>query len=266
MSVGRDPLFFGAFEPLLFRAMQVPVNADALAAALLTHSNETAAVIIEPLVQGACGMRMHDPKELAAIASVCREYGIPLIADEVMTGFGRTGSLWAFQQAGIAPDLVCLAKGITGGVLPLAATLASPRIVEAFDTADRARTFFHGHSFTANPIACAAAVANWKLMQSGEWQKDVRRIEAFWEAHLRPFEKLPRVKEVRIRGLIVAIELDLPGGYLAEATTAMKRAALSEGVLLRPLGNVLYAMPPLCTSAASLEQIAAALRHSATVG
>ena len=182
-----------------------------------------------------------------------------------MTGFGRTGSLWAFQQAGIAPDLVCLAKGITGGVLPLAATLASPRIVEAFDTADRARTFFHGHSFTANPIACAAAVANWKLMQSGEWQTDVQRIEAFWEAQVRPLEKLPRVNEVRIRGLIAAIELDYPGGYLAEAAAAMRRTALDAGVLLRPLGNVLYAMPPLCTSDASLAQIAAALRRAAIV-
>ncbi|HXD86936.1 MAG TPA: adenosylmethionine--8-amino-7-oxononanoate transaminase [Urbifossiella sp.] len=265
MSVGRDPLFFGAFEPLLFRVLQVPVKADALATALRTHGNETAAVIIEPLVQGAGGMRMHGPEELAAIAAVCREYDIPLIADEVMTGFGRTGSLWAFQQAGIAPDLVCLAKGITGGVLPLSATIASPRIVEAFDTDDRAKTFFHGHSFTANPIACAAAAANWKLMQSGEWQTDVKRIEAFWEAQVQPFEKLPRVNEVRICGLIAAVEFDHSGGYLAETAAAMRRTALSNGVLLRPLGNVLYAMPPLCTSDDSLEEIAAALHRAAIV-
>jgi adenosylmethionine-8-amino-7-oxononanoate aminotransferase len=123
MSVGRDPLFFGRFEPLLFRVVQVPVDAAALDAALTRHAGEVAAVVIEPLVQGAGGMRMHSPKELRALFDVARKHGVLFIADEVMTGFGRTGSLWAFQQAGISPDLVCLAKGITGGVLPLSATV-----------------------------------------------------------------------------------------------------------------------------------------------
>jgi adenosylmethionine-8-amino-7-oxononanoate aminotransferase len=258
MSVGRDPLFFGRFEPLLFRAMQVKLDANALDEMLAKHGSETAAVIIEPLVQGAGGMRMHSPRELADIAEVCRRRDVLFIADEVMTGFGRTGSLFAFQQASIAPDLVCLAKGITGGVLPLSATLASPRIVEAFDSADRAKTFFHGHSFTANPIACAAAVANWNLIESGEWKQDVARIETFWKARLQH-------ANLQIQGLIAAIELDLPGGYLAEAGTAMRRAALEEGVLLRPLGNVLYAMPPFCTSKDSLERIAVVMERAVAV-
>jgi adenosylmethionine-8-amino-7-oxononanoate aminotransferase len=249
MAVGRDPLFFGTFEPLLFRALQVPLDANRLDDALQRHRDETAAVIVEPLVQGAGGMRMHTPQELADIAAACRRHDVPLIADEVMTGFGRTGSLFAFQQAGIVPDLVCVAKGITGGVLPLSATLASPRIVEAFDTADRSRTFFHGHSFTANPIACAAAVASWNLLQTGTWKKDVDRIESFWKTHLAKFGNL------RVRGLIAAIELDRPGGYLAEAGPKMRRAALESGILLRPLGNVLYAMPPFCTSNESLARI-----------
>jgi adenosylmethionine---8-amino-7-oxononanoate aminotransferase len=259
MSVGRDQLFFGRFEPLLFRAVQVPVDANRLDDALQAHPGEVAAVIIEPLVQGAGGMRMHSPGELAAIAEVCRRHDVLLIADEVMTGFGRTGSLFAFQQARVIPDLVCVAKGITGGVLPLSATLVSPRIVEAFDTPDRAKTFFHGHSFTANPIACAAAVASWKLLQTGEWTTHVNRIEGFWRSQFM------WQTNVRIQGLIAAIELDLPGGYLAEAATAMRRVALDGGVLLRPLGNVLYAMPPLCTSDESLRRIADAMNRAVAV-
>ena len=262
MSVGRDPLFAGRFEPLLFETVRVPVTAAALDDALTRHKGDVAAVVIEPLVQGAGGMRTHTPDELRAIFEVTRRHGVLFVADEVMTGFGRTGTLWAFQQAGIAPDLVCLAKGITGGVLPLAATAAAPAVVAAFDTADRAQTFFHGHSFTANPIACAAAVANWKLLETGGWQRDVTRIEAFWETYLRPLAARVGVKGVRIRGLIGAVEIDAPGGYLAESGVAMRRAALDRGVLLRPLGNVLYAMPPLCTSDDSLHRIADAFAHA----
>jgi adenosylmethionine-8-amino-7-oxononanoate aminotransferase len=266
MSVGRDPVFFGRFEPLLFKVLQVPVSAEALDDVLKRHPGEVAAVVIEPLVQGAGGMQMHSPDELRAIFEVTHNHDVLFIADEVMTGFGRTGSLWAVEPAGISPDLVCLAKGITGGVLPLAATLVSPSVVAAFDTSDRSKTFFHGHSFTANPIACAAAVANWKLLQTGRWRADVNRIGAFWESHIRPLAELPGVKEVRIRGLIAAVELDEPGGYLAEVGRAMRRACLDRGVLLRPLGNVLYAMPPLCTSDESLARIADVMSHAVRVG
>lgn len=262
MSVGRDPLFFGRFEPLLFKVVQVPVSAEALDEALKRHRGQVSGVVIEPLVQGAGGMKMHPPGELRAIFEVARKHGVLFIADEVMTGFGRTGSLWAFEQAGIAPDLVCLAKGITGGVLPLSATLASPEVVTVFDTADRAKTFFHGHSFTANPIACAAAVASWKLMEAGRWKADVKRIESFWERQLLSIAALPGVKEVRVRGLIAAVELDAPGGYLAEIGAALRRTCLECGVLLRPLGNVLYAMPPLCTSDESLARIVEAMSRA----
>ena len=262
MSVGRDPVFFGRFEPLLFRAVRSAVSADQLDEVLGRYRGEVAAVVIEPLVQGAGGMRTHTPAELRAVFEVTRRHGVPLVADEVMTGFGRTGSLWAFEQAGIAPDLVCVAKGITGGVLPLAATLASPEVVAAFDTADRAKTFFHGHSFTANPIACAAAVANWRLLATGRWKADAARVERFWHTHLRPLAAEPRVKDVRVRGLVGAVELDLPGGYLAAAGQAMRRACLDRGVLLRPLGNVLYALPPLRTSDESLARIAGAMSHA----
>jgi adenosylmethionine-8-amino-7-oxononanoate aminotransferase len=262
MSVGRDPVFFGRFEPLLFRTLRVPLSTEALDVVLTRHRGDVAAVVLEPLVQGAGGMQMHSPDELRAIFEVTRKHRVLFVADEVMTGFGRTGSLWAFNQAGIAPDLVCLAKGITGGVLPLAATLVSPDVVSAFDTPDRSKTFFHGHSFTANPIACAAAVANWKLLQTGRWQADVARIEGFWESSVRPLAALQGVKDIRIRGLIAAIELDIPGGYLAAIGAALRRECLDRGVLLRPLGNVLYALPPLCTSDESLAVIADAMSHA----
>jgi adenosylmethionine-8-amino-7-oxononanoate aminotransferase len=265
MAIGRDPVFFGKFEPLLFRTLRVPVSAAALDEVLARHGGEVAAVVIEPLVQGAGGMRMHTAAELRDLFEVTRKHGVFFIADEVMTGFGRTGSLWAFDQAGITPDLVCLAKGITGGVLPLAATLPSPEIVAAFDTPDRSKTFFHGHSFTANPIACAAAVASWELLQTGRWRADVARIERFWLTALTPLAAEPLVKDVRVRGLIGAVELDLPGGYLADAARAMRQAALDRGVLLRPLGNVIYAMPPFCTSDASLAQIADAIAAAVRV-
>jgi adenosylmethionine-8-amino-7-oxononanoate aminotransferase len=260
MAVGRDPTFFGQFEPLLFRVLRVPVSADRLRAALQEHPGRAAGVVLEPLVQGAGGMQMHSPDSLRAIFEVCREQGVYFIADEVMTGGGRTGSLWAFQQAGITPDLICAAKTLTGGVMPLAATLASPEIVRAFNTADRTKTFFHGHSFTAHPLACAVAAANWRGLRTGAWQRDVVRIEAFWKQSLLPLAAEQQVANVRIRGSIVAVEINVPGGYLAEIGRLMRSVALAHGVFLRPLGNVLYALPPYCVSDGSLGRIADAIR------
>jgi adenosylmethionine-8-amino-7-oxononanoate aminotransferase len=265
MAVGRDRLFFGRFEPLLFRAEQIPVSAQRLDELLQQKSSEVAGVIVEPLVQGAGGMRMHSPDELRAIFEVTRRHGVLFIADEVMTGGGRTGTRWAFAAANIAPDLICAAKTLAGGILPLAATLASPEIVQTFDTDDRTRTFFHGHSFTANPLACAVAVANELLMASGEWQRQVRFIEAFWRSELASVREHAGVREVRIRGSIAAVELDASGGYLADVGRAMRQRCLESGVLLRPLGNVLYAMPPYGTDAAKLERIVAAIRGAVAI-
>ncbi len=261
MAVGRDPVFFSRFEPLLFHAEIVPLSAERLDEALSRHRNEVAAVIIEPLVQGAGGMRMHSEAALRSLAEVARRHGVLFIADEVMTGGGRTGSLWAHQAAGIVPDLICAAKTLTGGVLPLAATLASPSIVAAWDTDDRSRTFFHGHSFTAHPLACAVAVANWKMLTAAPDPRP-QRMEGFWQDALAPLRDHPRVREVRIRGSIAAVELNMPGGYLADVGRQLRESCLKEGVLLRPLGSVLYAMPPLGTSEESLEQIARAMTQA----
>jgi adenosylmethionine---8-amino-7-oxononanoate aminotransferase len=252
MAIGRDPLFFGTFEPLLFRAKQIPVSAEALEQVLREHGSQTAAVIIEPLVQGAGGMRMHSPQMLHELWSVTKRHGVLFIADEVMT-CGRTGRFWAHE--GIVPDLICAAKTLAGGVLSLAVTLASPEIVAAFDTADRTRTFFHGHSFTAHPLACAVAAENLRMMAEGDWLQQARRIEAYWQQSAIGLRALPNVIDVRITGTIVAVELNVPGGYLASIGKVMKQAALKKGVLLRPLGNVLYSIPPLCTSDGLLGQI-----------
>ncbi|HVK10817.1 MAG TPA: adenosylmethionine--8-amino-7-oxononanoate transaminase [Gemmataceae bacterium] len=261
MSVGRDPTFFGRFEPLLFRALQVPVDPNRLDDVLQKHAGTVAAVVIEPLVQGAGGMRMHTPQALRDLYDVTRRRGVLFVADEVMTG-SRTGSFWAHTQAGIAPDLICAAKTLAGGVLPLAVTLASPEIVAAFDTADRTRTFFHGHSFTANPLACAVALANIRMMAGGDWLVDSNRIAHRWAAAVNSLKPLPGVADVRTCGTILAVELGAEGGYLAEVGRTLRTAAVANGVLLRPLGNVLYAMPPLCTSDRSLDLIVQAM-HAA---
>jgi adenosylmethionine---8-amino-7-oxononanoate aminotransferase len=259
MAVGRDPVFFGRFEPLLFEASTVPLSAEHLENELARSGDQTAAVIIEPLVQAAGGMRMHTPATLRELANVTRRHGLLFIADEVMTGGGRTGTLWAHQAAGIVPDLICAGKTLAGGVLPLAATLAAPHIVEAFDTSDRSKTFFHGHSFTAHPLACAVAAANWRMMAAAPLEAPAR-MATVWQELLFPLRQLPAVRDVRVLGTIAAVELAATGGYLAPVGRRIREVGLEHGVLLRPLGNVVYAMPPFLTSNTSLRQIAAAIQ------
>jgi adenosylmethionine---8-amino-7-oxononanoate aminotransferase len=259
MAVSRDPVFFGRFEPLLFQSSIIPLSADALDAELRQHAARTAAVIVEPLVQGAGGMRMHTPALLRQLAEVATRHGVLFIADEVMTGGGRTGTLWAHQSAGIVPDLICTGKTLAGGVLPLAATVVAPQIVEAFQTEDRTRTFFHGHSFTANPLACAVAVANWRMLMPSAADLALC-IDTTWRTSLFPLRGEPKVKDVRVMGSIAAIELSVDGGYLAPVGRRIRATCLERGVLLRPLGNVVYAMPPLLTRADSLARIAEAIK------
>jgi adenosylmethionine-8-amino-7-oxononanoate aminotransferase len=262
MAVSRDPVFFGRFEPLLLQADILPLDPQRLDEHLQKWRDQTAAMILEPLVQGAGGMRMHSEQVLRELVAVARRHGVLFIVDEVMTG-SRTGHLWAHEVAEVIPDLVCIAKTLAGGILPLAATLVAPHIVAAWETADRTRTFFHGHSFTAHPLACAVAVHNFLL--APERLQLGFAMEEFWKQALTPLRDQPRVKDVRIRGCIAAIELDVPGGYLADVGRQLRRHCLERGVFLRPLGNVLYAMPPLCTSRTSLEQIAEAMTSAVSV-
>ena len=258
MAVGRDPIFFGRFEPLLFQAYQVPVLPELLDLFLSKWHPQVAAVVIEPLIQAAGGMRIHSPHVLRDLCAVARRHHVLLIADEVMTAF-RTGTTWAHTAAGITPDFICAAKTLAGGVLPLAATLVAPEVVTAFDTADRSQTFFHGHSFTGHPLACAVAVENLRLLADGRWQKQVERIHYRWEAALYYLGELPGVRNARACGTLLALDVGT-GGYLAEVGSRMRAACVEKGVLLRPLGNVLYALPPLCTSDESLARIVDAMR------
>jgi adenosylmethionine-8-amino-7-oxononanoate aminotransferase len=236
---------------------------DALEHLLTRHPNTFAAMIVEPLVLGAGGMKMYAPDVLAHMARLCRRHDILLIADEVMTGFGRTGTMFACEQAGVAPDLMCLSKGLTGGSLPMGATLASRAIYDAFYSRDRSRTFFHSTSYTGNAIACAAAVASLEI-----WEREPvkARIETIASCHteaLERFRSRAGVKEVRQCGTIAAIELDVPdSGYFAELGPKLNRFYLEKGVLLRSLGNVVYLLPPYCTTEAQLDRIYEAIEES----
>ncbi len=261
MAVGDPDPFFRAFEKLLFRVERCAVDAHALESTLQRLGSSAAGVVLEPLVQGAGGMRMHTPEFVRAARSLCSARGLPLIADEVMTGFGRTGTLFACEQAGVTPDLLCIAKGLTGGVYPLSATLATTALFDAFVSTDRSRAFFHGHSFTANPIGCAVALASIDLALREDVPAKLDGIGATIEDRLR--SKLPPdapIRDLRRTGGIVAFDLDTDAtGYLAFDPRALRAKAIARGVLLRPLGNVVYAMPPACTTAAECARIADAM-------
>ena len=263
MAVGDPDPFFTPFAPLLFEVRRIPPTTEALAETLEALGSRACALILEPLIQGAAGMAMHPSSFLRDARELCDRTGIPWIADEVMTGFGRTGTLFACDQAGVSPDYLCLSKGLTGGMLPLSATLTTDEVYASFLSEDRSRAFFHGHTFTANPMGCAVARASLQLCL----EDDVpRRLAALGErieealAHLRDDG---RVAELRRLGGVVALELRPPAGdragYLAALGPKLRRAALERGVLLRPLGNVLYTLPPASTTEDQADAIAAAM-------
>jgi adenosylmethionine-8-amino-7-oxononanoate aminotransferase len=266
MAVGDPDPFFRAFESLLFRVERCAVAADDLERVLDRLGPSAAGVILEPLVQGAGGMRMNSLEFVRAVRRLTAQRGIPLIADEVMTGFGRTGALFACEAAGVTPDLLCVAKGLTGGVFPLAATIATSELFDAFVSTDRSRALFHGHSFTANPIGCAAALASIDITLRENVPAKLDRIGATIERELRAH--LPKdgsVRDLRRTGGIVAFDLAIDAsGYLALDPRPLRAKALELGVLLRPLGNVVYAMPPACTTDAECLRIAAAMIALAT--
>lgn len=206
-------------------------------------------------------MRLVPPEFVRDARAVCSELSIPLVADEVMTGFGRTGAMFACQRAGVAPDLLCLAKGLTGGMLPLAATLVTPSVFETFVQRERTRFFPHGHTFTANPIACAVARESLTLCRENDVPRRFAAIGEALFAALADLRSHPRVLELRHLGGMVAIELRSDRtGYGSELTLRLRAESLQRGVLLRPLGNVLYALPPACTTEAEVAMLAAVMR------
>ena len=220
-----------------------------------TPGGRYAAWIVEPLIQGAGGMNIYSSEYLREGIRLCRAAGIPVIFDEVFTGFYRTGTAFAFEQVGEMPDFLCLSKGITGGFLPLAVTLTTDRIFQAFRSNKLSQAFLHGHSYTANPIACAAAIATWQLLQSNETQDRIRQITRTTQARLATIKNLPGVSEVRSLGTIGAIQLKGQSTYFSEVASKIRAAAIKKGVLLRPLGNVVYTAPPYCLTDAELERM-----------
>ncbi len=256
MSVSRDRVFFGHFEPLLFPAHITPLCPDRLGELLRRNANRIAAIVLEPLVQGAGGMRIYTAELLQRLVAVARRYDVLVIFDEVLTGLYRTGRFWAHEHAAVVPDLLCTAKALAGGLCPVAATLVAPWVVETFRQAEPEHVFYHGHTFTAHPVACSVAEANVRRVLS-EGESRVGRIERFFRQRLAPLRGRRGVRDVRILGNIAAVELDLPGGYRAGVRQTAIAVGLHHGVLLRPLGPVLYAIPPWCISDRSLEAIAA---------
>jgi adenosylmethionine-8-amino-7-oxononanoate aminotransferase len=253
MSVSARGLFTDPFAQHLFDVARLPDPVDgdvvtALEQLIAAGGRELAAVIVEPMLMGAGGMRMWSAEALRGLREVTARHGILLIADEVLTGFGRTGPLFACEHAGIAPDLMCMSKGITGGFLPFSATLATEAVFDAFRSFDRSRTLFHGHSYTANPIACAAALASLALLDD----RSTERRCAIERAHLAAAARLaarPAVSGTRVLGTVLALELTArDAGYLSDVGLALRRFALERGVFLRPLGNTVYVLPPYCAT------------------
>lgn len=256
VSAGGIDLFHETYRPLLFDTLKVSAGDDgALEQTFADHGDTLAAVIMEPLVQGAAGMLTHPQGWLRKVRELCNRHGVLLILDEVATGFGRTGTMFACQQEGVAPDLMCVAKGITGGYLPLAATLTTETVYESFlgDHTDY-RTFFHGHTYTGNPLACAAAIATLEVFEQEHTLDHVADMSVLAGKLLETVAAMPRVKEIRRRGLMIGIELD---GFAPEARTGHKvtLAARRRGAIIRPLGDVIVLMPPLALSAEEFSRL-----------
>ncbi|GAB2955738.1 adenosylmethionine--8-amino-7-oxononanoate transaminase [Hymenobacter coalescens] len=264
MSVSSRGAFTAPFAQLLFEVdyLDVPVpgrEAEVLAqAAALLAGGEVAAFIFEPLLLGTAGMVTYAPDVLDELLRLCRQHGTLAIADEVLTGFGRTGRLFASLYLQEQPDLMCFSKGLTGGTMALGLTTCSAAIYEAFLSEDRLKTLFHGHSYTANPIACAAGLASLELLLSPESQANRQRIAAAHAAYAARLHGQPGVRECRTLGTMLAVELAVPGegtGYFSRLRDTLYAHALSRGVLLRPLGNIIYTLPPYCISDAELQQV-----------
>lgn len=266
MSVGARGVFNRAYAPLLFDVETIPFPAAGARQATLDAleracaRGDAAAFIVEPLVLGAGGMLIYPPAVLAEMRAICAAHGVLFIADEVMTAWGRTGTLLACEQAGVVPDLLCLSKGLTGGSLPLAVTMASPEIHAAHYSTDRSKQFFHSSSYTANPIACAAANANLAIWRDEPVLDRIASLARLQAGCLARLAAHPRVSQPRQIGTIIALDAVVGDeGYLSEIGPVLKAAFAARDILLRPLGNTIYVMPPYCIDDADLAAITGAI-------
>lgn len=261
MSAGERGVFNAAYGALLYDVATIPFPAEGReqetldAFEQLCRGGQLAALIVEPLVLGAGGMKIYPALVLRQLKAIAEAHGVLLICDEVMTGWGRTGTLFASEQAGITPDILCLSKGITGGALPLAATLCVPEIFEAHLSTDRSRTFYHSSSYTANPIACAAGLANLQIWREEPVLQRVQNLQMMQSRELVRFKNDQRFENVRQCGTITALDVKTQNsGYLSNVALRLKAFFRAHDVLLRPLGNVLYLMPPYCVTAQELQR------------
>ncbi len=268
MSVGERGVYNRAYAPLLFDVGTIPfphpgaeqATLDALEAACRAAP---AAFIVEPLVLGAGGMLIYPPHVLAEMRAICARHAVLFIADEVMTGWGRTGTLLACEQAGVVPDILCLSKGLTGGAVPLAVTMATAEIFDAHLSDDRARMFFHSSSYTANPIACAAANANLAIWRDEPVHDRIATLGARQAAQLDRIARLPGVTNPRRIGTIAAVDLQVGDrGYLSDLGPKLLRFFTARDLLLRPLGNTVYVMPPYCIDEPDLDAMYAAIEEA----
>ncbi len=271
MSVGHRGAFNAAYEPMLFDVSTLPFprageeqkTLDALSKLLTTEADTFAALIVEPLLLGAGGMKMYSASMLTELFTLCRQHDVFVIADEVLTGFGRTGTLFACEKACVVPDIMCLSKGITGGFLPMGATLATSEIYDAFYSQDRAKTFFHSSSYTGNALACAAANANLKIFDQEPVLERINKIAAHHAARMEKLQGHNALADLRQTGTVGALEIHAPdGGYFSEMGTKLSKFYLDNDILLRPLGNVVYVLPPYCTTAVELDRIYDAIEES----
>jgi adenosylmethionine-8-amino-7-oxononanoate aminotransferase len=255
-----------AFRGLLPEQITIELPVDerstaAFEAALKRHADELAAIIVEPLVQGAGGMRFHDAQVLRALRAAADRYELLLIFDEIFTGFGRTGALFAFQEAGVVPDIITVSKALTGGTLPLAATIAAKNVFEAFWSDDPAQALMHGPTFMANPLACAAANASLDLFQREPRLDQVAKFSGALAAGLEPCRKLPGVKDVRVKGAIGVVELDRINDL-----NALRQRFVAEGVFIRPFGSIVYLTPAFTIADEELGKLTDAVRRVVAAG
>jgi adenosylmethionine---8-amino-7-oxononanoate aminotransferase len=250
----------GSYVPTQSLA-ELPSNPDkaaALDATLAGARERLAAIIVEPLVQAAGGMKFHSPDTLAAIAALAQKHRCLLILDEIMTGFGRTGSLFACEQSGFVPDIICLSKALTGGTMALAATVTRGPVFDAFWSDDPAAAFMHGPTFMANPLACAAALASLDLFDSADRLGQVDTIDQLLREELEPCRHLPGIVDVRVKGAIGVVQLDRPGD-----AAALRQGFIERGVWARPFGDILYLTPPFVISRSDLAVLGRAMREVA---
>tara|TARA_Y100000385_G_scaffold291794_1_gene372410 strand:+ start:13912 stop:15180 length:1269 start_codon:yes stop_codon:yes gene_type:complete len=260
MSAGARSIFSAPFTELLFKSTHIPFPKDEQKAINSLQreiqKGDVAAFIFEPLVQGASGMRMYSPNVLNKLMNLCKDAGILCIADEVMTGFGRTGTTFAMNQVPTEPDFICLSKGLSGGTLPISLTTCTTAIYNTFLGDELQRAFLHGHSFTANPIGCAAAIASIELLEKKKCQRAIKNIQKSHIDFNKQIAGLSIIKEVRQTGTIIAIELQSDtSGYASGIQKNLYQEFLEDGIIIRPLGNVIYILPPYCITSDELNKI-----------